>query len=143
MMEYQILNLLLDLRDELDLTYLFVTHDLSVVRHMADRVAVMYLGEIVECGESSQVLTRPRHPYTSALLDSVLSISPGLRVPEPGLSGEFPNPVNRPSGCPFHPRCPIADDKCKHEVPQAEASGQGFVKCWKASVDYTMKESAS
>ena len=139
----QILNLLLDLRDELDLTYLFVTHDLSVVRHMADRVAVMYLGEIVECGESSQVLTRPRHPYTSALLDSVLSISPGLRVPEPGLSGEFPNPVNRPSGCPFHPRCPIADDKCKHEVPQAEASGQGFVKCWKASVDYTMKESAS
>ncbi len=128
----QILNLLLDLRDELDLTYLFVTHDLSVVQHMADRVAVMYLGEIVECGDRSQVLSNPKHPYTSALLDSALSISPDLSVPAPGLSGEFPNPMNRPSGCPFHPRCPMAEQQCREEVPKPEIIDTTFVKCWKA-----------
>ncbi|MDF0750114.1 ABC transporter ATP-binding protein [Marinobacter sp. 71-i] len=128
----QILNLLLDLRDELDLTYLFVTHDLSVVQHMADRVAVMYLGEIVECGERRQVLTSPKHPYTRALLDSALSISPDLSVPAPGLSGEFPNPMNRPYGCPFHPRCPMAEQQCREEVPRPEIIDTTFVKCWKA-----------
>ncbi|TVP55667.1 MAG: ABC transporter ATP-binding protein [Halomonadaceae bacterium] len=128
----QILNLLLDLRDELDLTYLFVTHDLSVVQHMADRVAVMYLGEIVECGDRRQVLSHPKHPYTRALLDSALSISPELKVPAPRLAGDFPNPINRPSGCSFHPRCPIAEQQCKEQVPQAEIIDTTFVKCWKA-----------
>nr|WP_297401440.1 ABC transporter ATP-binding protein [uncultured Marinobacter sp.] len=128
----QILNLLLDLRDELDLTYLFVTHDLSVVRHMADRVAVMYLGEIVECGPRDQVLSNPKHPYTAALLDSALTISPDLRVPAPGLSGEFPNPMSRPSGCPFHPRCPVAESRCREEIPSPEIIETTLVKCWKA-----------
>ncbi|MBF5056857.1 oligopeptide/dipeptide ABC transporter ATP-binding protein-like protein, partial [Alcanivorax sp. 521-1] len=128
----QILNLLLDLRDELDLTYLFVTHDLSVVRHLADRVAVMYLGEIVECGERDQVLNRPRHPYTRALLDSALSIEPTRGVPAPDLAGEFPNPMNRPTGCPFHPRCPLADDRCRRRAPEPEHLDGTLVKCWKA-----------
>ncbi|WP_284709380.1 oligopeptide/dipeptide ABC transporter ATP-binding protein [Marinobacter sediminum] len=128
----QILNLLLDLRDELDLTYLFVTHNLSVVRHMADRVAVMYLGEIVECGDRDSVLSRPRHPYTKALMDSALSISPGREIPDPGLDGEFPNPMNRPSGCSFHPRCPIAEAQCREQAPRPEIIGSSLVKCWKA-----------
>ncbi|TYC57672.1 ABC transporter ATP-binding protein [Marinobacter sp. BW6] len=128
----QILNLLLDLRDELDLTYLFVTHNLSVVQHMADRVAVMYLGEIVECGERDQVMSNPKHPYTHALMDSALSISPGESVPDPGLSGEFPNPMNRPSGCPFHPRCPLADQQCREQAPAPELIDNTLVQCWKA-----------
>ncbi|KAF0807382.1 oligopeptide/dipeptide ABC transporter ATP-binding protein-like protein [Alcanivorax xiamenensis] len=129
----QILNLLLDLRDELDLTYLFVTHDLSVVGHLADRVAVMYLGEIAECGDRDQVLAHPKHPYTRALLDSALTIAPELDVPEPHLTGDFPNPMNRPGGCPFHPRCPLADARCRSRVPERERSTDGtLVKCWKA-----------
>lgn len=128
----QILNLLLDLRDELDLTYLFVTHNLSVVQHMADRVAVMYLGEIVECGERDQVMSSPKHPYTHALMDSALSISPGENVPDPGLSGDFPNPMNRPGGCPFHPRCPIADRQCREQAPGPELIDNTLVQCWKA-----------
>ncbi len=128
----QILNLLLDLRDELDLTYLFVTHNLSVVQHMADRVAVMYLGEIVECGERDQVMSDPKHPYTHALMNSALSISPGESVPDPGLSGDFPNPMNRPSGCPFHPRCPLADQQCREQAPGPELIDNTLVQCWKA-----------
>ncbi|TGN40714.1 ABC transporter ATP-binding protein [Marinobacter confluentis] len=128
----QILNLLLDLRDEMDLTYLFVTHNLSVVQHMADRVAVMYLGEIVECGDRDQVMTDPKHPYTHALMDSALSISPGETVPDPGLAGDFPNPMNRPSGCPFHPRCPLADQQCREQAPGPELIDNTLVQCWKA-----------
>ncbi len=128
----QILNLLLDLRDELNLTYLFVTHNLSVVQHMADRVAVMYLGEIVECGDRDQVMSNPKHPYTQALMDSALSISPGETVPDPGLSGDFPNPMNRPSGCPFHPRCPIAEQQCREQAPTPEIIDSTLVQCWKA-----------
>nr|WP_282433951.1 oligopeptide/dipeptide ABC transporter ATP-binding protein [Marinobacter caseinilyticus] len=130
----QILNLLLDLRDELDLTYLFVTHNLSVVEHMADRVAVMYLGEIVECGDRDQVMSDPKHPYTRALMDSALSISPGETVPDLGLSGDFPNPINRPSGCSFHPRCPIAEQQCRDKAPASELIDTTLVKCWKAGV---------
>src|SRR5690606_8088922 len=109
----QILNLLLDLRDELDLTYLFVTHNLSVVQHMADRVAVMYLGEIVECGNRDDVMLNPRHPYSRPLMASALSIAPGEIVPDLGLSGDFPNPMNRPTGCAFDPRCAIAEQVCR------------------------------
>jgi peptide/nickel transport system ATP-binding protein len=128
----QILNLLLDLRDELDLTYLFVTHNLSVVQHMADRVAVMYLGEIVECGDRDQVMSNPKHPYTHALMNSALSIAPGETVPDPGLAGDFPNPMNRPTGCPFHPRCPLADQKCREQAPGPEIIDSTLVQCWKA-----------
>ncbi|MFY3773940.1 dipeptide ABC transporter ATP-binding protein [Marinobacter salsuginis] len=137
----QILNLLLDLRDELDLTYLFVTHNLSVVQHMADRVAVMYLGEIVECGERDQVMSSPKHPYTHALMDSALSISPGESVPDPGLSGDFPNPMNRPGGCPFHPRCPIAEQQCREEAPGPELIDNTLVQCWKAKTAGSQLES--
>lgn len=128
----QILNLLLDLRDELDLTYLFVTHNLSVVQHMADRVAVMYLGEIVECGNRDDVMLNPRHPYTRALMDSALSIAPGEIVPDLGLSGDFPNPMNRPTGCAFNPRCPIAEQVCRERAPAPEIIGSSLVRCWKA-----------
>ena len=128
----QILNLLLDLRDELDLTYLFVTHNLSVVQHMADRVAVMYLGEIVECGDRDDVMLNPRHPYTRALMDSALSIAPGEIVPDLGLSGDFPNPMNRPAGCAFNPRCPIAEQVCRERAPAPEIIGSSLVRCWKA-----------
>ncbi len=128
----QILNLLLDLRDELDLTYLFVTHNLSVVQHMADRVAVMYLGEIVECGNRDDVMLNPRHPYTRALMDSALSIAPGEVVPDLGLSGDFPNPMNRPTGCAFNPRCPIAEQVCRERAPAPEIIGSSLVRCWKA-----------
>lgn len=137
----QILNLLLDLRDELDLTYLFVTHNLSVVQHMADRVAVMYLGEIVECGERDQVMSSPKHPYTHALMDSALSISPGESVPDPGLSGDFPNPMNRPGGCPFHPRCPIAEQQCREQAPGPELIDNTLVQCWKAKTAGSQLES--
>ncbi|MBU2049998.1 MAG: ABC transporter ATP-binding protein, partial [Gammaproteobacteria bacterium] len=119
-------------RDELDLTYLFVTHNLSVVQHMADRVAVMYLGEIVECGNRDDVMLNPRHPYTRALMDSALSIAPGEVVPDLGLSGDFPNPMNRPTGCAFNPRCPIAEQVCRERAPAPEIIGSSLVRCWKA-----------
>lgn len=128
----QILNLLLDLRDELDLTYLFVTHNLSVVQHMADRVAVMYLGEIIECGDRDDVMLNPRHPYTRALMGSALSIAPGEVVPDLELAGDFPNPMNRPSGCSFHPRCPMAESICREQAPAPEIIGSTLVRCWKA-----------
>jgi len=128
----QILNLLLDLRDELDLTYLFVTHNLSVVKHMADRVAVMYLGQIVERGERSAIFEHPRHPYTRALLASALSISPGESIPDTGLGGDFPNPLNMPTGCPFNPRCSLADGRCRSEVPPPRTISGTLVRCFHA-----------
>ena len=102
----QILNLLLDLRRELGLTLVLISHDLAVVEHMANRIAVMYLGRIVEEGTAEQVFDRPRHPYTKALLGSVLTPEPELGLPEVVLGATFPNPVEPPAGCVFHPRCP-------------------------------------
>jgi peptide/nickel transport system ATP-binding protein len=128
----QILNLLLDLRDELQLTYLFVTHDLSVVQHMADRVAVMYLGQIVELGPRQEVLHDPRHPYTRALLDSVLTIDAGKPVPDTGLGADFPDPLNVPSGCAFHPRCRLAVDQCRLEAPGPRQVLGRQVRCARA-----------
>ena len=122
----QILNLLLDLRAELGLTYMIITHDLSVVEHMATRVAVMYLGQIVEVSDKERLFEARRHPYTRALLRSLLKMMPGAPVPDPSVGGGFPNPLDMPSGCRFHPRCPEAQDRCAQEMPQL---GADAVRC--------------
>ena len=118
----QILNLLEDLQDELNLTYLFIAHDLSVVRHISDRVAVMYLGKIAEIGETEELYTRPRHPYTAALLSAAQEPDPDLVHQRQRiiLAGDPPSPIYLPSGCSFHPRCPKAQEKCSVEVPTLE-----------------------
>ncbi len=128
----QVVNLLEELQDRLNLTYLFVAHDLSMVRHICDRVAVMYLGIIVEMGERDEVYEHPLHPYTKALLSAV-------PIPDPRkerarqrviLTGDVPSPINPPSGCRFHPRCPVALEKCKTETPVMKEAAPGhFVEC--------------
>ncbi len=117
----QILNLLSDLRAAFDLTLMFISHNLAVVEHIADEVAVMYLGRIVEHGASETVFRAPRHPYTRALLASVLTPEPGLGLPDVGLGEGYPDPSNIPAGCRFHPRCPIAIDICRVRPPAREA----------------------
>ncbi len=116
----QIINLLEELRQRLDLTYLFIGHDLSVVRHLCDRVAVMYLGRVMEMAGSEELFANPRHPYTRALIDAVPNPDPlteAERAPV-SLGGEIPSPLDPPSGCVFHTRCPIAMNRCRCEVPQ-------------------------
>lgn len=113
----QILNLLMDLRKELNLTYVFISHNLAVVEHIATRVAVMYLGRIVELAETARLFSNPQHPYTHALLGSVLTPEPGLGIPDTGLGLAFPDPLNPPSGCVFNPRCHIATQQCRTEQP--------------------------
>jgi peptide/nickel transport system ATP-binding protein len=126
----QILNLLADLRRDLGLTYLFISHNLAVVEHVATEVAVMYLGRIVEKSETDQLFRAPRHPYTQALLASVLTPEPGKGVPDVGLGDSMPDPANIPAGCRFHPRCRIAVDRCRSEAPKAVANAQyGMVEC--------------
>jgi peptide/nickel transport system ATP-binding protein len=125
----QILNLLLDLRRDLGLTYLFISHNLAVVEHTATRVAVMYLGRIVELAEREALFRAPKHPYTQALLASVLTPEPGLGVPETGLGLAMPNPLAPPPGCVFHPRCPHAGPRCSAETPRHTPEGAGFVAC--------------
>ncbi len=125
----QILNLLQTLRAELNLTYVFITHDLSVVEYMADHVAVMYLGRIVETGPVAQVLRAPRHPYTRALLDSILTPEPGLGLPRPDLGRGFPDPLDPPPGCRFHPRCPKAFGPCSTLAPVRVSEGDSSVEC--------------
>ena len=113
----QIVNLLLDLQQRLGLTYLFISHDLNVVRYLADRIAVMYLGRIVELGPAEVVYARPRHPYTQLLLEAVPAPDPALKDQTVLIKGEVPSPLSPPAGCPFHPRCPKADDRCRAERP--------------------------
>jgi peptide/nickel transport system ATP-binding protein len=113
----QVLNLLQDLQGKFGLTYLFVAHDLSVVEHISDRVAVMYVGRLVEHAKTTELFANPRHPYTEALLSAVPKPDPRVRVEPMILTGEVPDPANAPSGCPFHPRCRYAQDICKVERP--------------------------
>jgi peptide/nickel transport system ATP-binding protein len=125
----QILNLLLDLQRELGLTYVFISHNLAVVEHIATRVAVMYLGQVVELSETAALFRDPRHPYTRALLASVLTPEPGLGIPDTGLGLAFPDPLNPPPGCPFHPRCPDAIEVCRVEMPPLVDTGHGVAAC--------------
>jgi peptide/nickel transport system ATP-binding protein len=113
----QILNLLQDLQKEFNLAYIVISHNLAVVEHMATRVAVMYLGRIVEESETTALFRAPRHPYTQALLASVLTPEPGLGVPDTHLGTAFPNPLDPPSGCAFHPRCAHAMSICAEQRP--------------------------
>ena len=130
----QILNLLLELQDEFGLTYLFVSHDLAVVKHLSDRVAVMYAGRIVETGEASRVFSAPRHPYTEALLSAVPEPDPDSKSKRIVLEGDVPDPAHFPLGCAFHPRCPYVIDRCKTEaVPLADDGEGGAVRCLRAN----------
>jgi peptide/nickel transport system ATP-binding protein len=130
----QILNLLQDLQREFRLTYLFVAHDLSVVRHISDRVAVMYVGRIVELAETEALFTAPKHPYTAALLSAVPEPDPRARSKRIILQGEVANPAAPPPGCYFHPRCPHAIDRCRTEAPAwEEIAPARFVACHRAA----------
>jgi len=126
----QILNLMQDLQDELNLTYLFISHDLSVVQYIAHRVVVMYVGKIVEIAETEKLFTEPKHPYTQALLSSVPVPNPAVRARGQALTGEVANPADPPSGCYFHPRCPFAKDICRTDEPPLTEIEEGqFAKC--------------
>jgi len=116
----QIINLLEDLQEQFNLTYLFIAHDLSVVRHISDRVGVMYLGHLVEMAERNEIYRNPIHPYTKALLSAVPIPDPVLDAQRERvlLTGEVPSPLNPPSGCVFHPRCPVANDTCSQILPE-------------------------
>jgi peptide/nickel transport system ATP-binding protein len=122
--EAQVLNLLFDLKQRLGLTYLFISHDLSVVRFIADRVLVMYLGRVVEIGPTDTLFARPLHPYTQALLASRPSMDPARRIEEPPIVGDPPNPIDPPSGCRFHPRCPYAQAVCTTRDPALSAADE-------------------
>jgi len=126
----QVVNLLQDIQEDFGLTYLFIAHDLSVIEHISDRVAVMYLGRIVELSEATELYKAPRHPYTEALLNAVPVPDPNLpRVAEP-LKGEVPSPINPPTGCHFHPRCPYAREICQRvDPPLEDKGGEHFAAC--------------
>jgi peptide/nickel transport system ATP-binding protein len=113
----QILNLLVTLQDDLDLTYLFISHDLGVVRHMSTRIVVMYLGRVVEEAATTELFDEPLHPYTQALLAAVPSVDIDESRHERGVEGDLPSPLDPPAGCHFHPRCPFAMERCRHEYP--------------------------
>ncbi len=123
----QVVNLLMDLQEEFSLTYLFIAHDLSVVEHISDRVAVMYLGKIVEVADAEQLYKDPKHPYTQALLSAVPVPDPTATSRRIALKGELPSPAAPPPGCAFHPRCPVAVDVCSREEPRLSDSGRGHL----------------
>jgi len=123
----QILNLLKDLQHQFNLTYLFITHDLGVVRHMSDRVAVMYLGKIVELADSEDLYENPLHPYTQALLSAIPIPDPAVKKKRMILSGDMPSPLDPPAGCAFHPRCPFRMDRCDQVEPPLENWGHGHL----------------
>ena len=126
----QVLNLLLELQARLGLTFLFVAHDLSVVRHISDRVAVMYVGQLVELAPTKTLFSLPLHPYTAALMRAVPVPDPRIAIGEATLKGEVPSPANPPTGCYFHPRCAFAQDRCRQEAPALREPKPGhFVRC--------------
>jgi oligopeptide/dipeptide ABC transporter ATP-binding protein len=126
----QVINLMMDLQREKRLSYLFIAHDLAVVEHISHRIAVMYLGKIVEYADKKTLFTNPLHPYTQALLSAVPVPNPKLRREKRLLQGDVPSPINPPPGCTFHTRCPFAEDRCRQEVPVLKeiAPGHG-VSC--------------
>ncbi len=126
----QVLNLLADLQDEFKLAYVFISHDLSVVRHIANRVMVIYLGKAVETGTREVIFSGPRHPYTRALLSSTPVADPLARKERIILKGELPSPFDPPGGCAFHPRCPMAFARCREEAPRPEMKQGRLVACW-------------
>ncbi|MCC6945527.1 MAG: ABC transporter ATP-binding protein [Thermomicrobiales bacterium] len=126
----QVLNLLRHLQEQFDLTYLFIAHNLAVVAHIADRIGVMYLGKVVEVGASQEVIERPKHPYTKALISAIPIPEPGRKRERILLHGDVPSPANPPRGCRFHPRCPIAQSKCSEDEPVLEEKYQNhWVAC--------------
>lgn len=120
----QVLNLFMDLRRDLHLTAIFISHDLGVVRHVSDRVAIMYLGRLVELAPTAELYAAPSHPYTQALFDSVPRVGEGRQIFKP-IAGEIPSPLHPPTGCHFHPRCPQAGPRCKNEVPALRPTAPG------------------
>jgi peptide/nickel transport system ATP-binding protein len=124
----QILNLMRDLQQRLGLTYLFISHNLAVVRHMSDRLGVMYLGRIVESGPAETVFRKPLHPYTRLLLDAIPDLET-VGLPRTPVGGEVPSPISPPPGCPFHPRCPLANARCRAEKPRLTPEGETLVAC--------------
>jgi dipeptide transport system ATP-binding protein len=127
----QVLNLLADLQGELKLAYLFISHDLTVVRHIASRVMVIYLGRAVETAPTEAIFDAPQHPYTQSLLSATPSADLARRQKRIVLRGELPSPINPPNGCAFHPRCPVVQDKCRSEMPLFGAAGNSQVACWR------------
>jgi oligopeptide/dipeptide ABC transporter ATP-binding protein len=126
----QILNLLIDLQKEFNLSYLFIAHDLAVVKHISDRIAIMYLGKIVESGDGNEIYQKARHPYTQSLISAIPVPDPHRELNRQIISGDVPSPINPPSGCTFHPRCPMVIDRCKHEIPQLETvAGAHIASC--------------
>jgi oligopeptide/dipeptide ABC transporter ATP-binding protein len=129
----QVLNILEDLQQEFGLTYLFIAHNLSVVEHVSDRVAVMYLGKLVEMTTRDELFRNPLHPYTQALMSAIPVANPRMRRQRVILKGDVPSPLNPPKGCRFHPRCPVAVEKCSREEPQfKELAPEHWVACWVA-----------
>ena len=121
----QVINLLEDLQEKFGLTYLFIAHDLSVVEHISDRVAVMYLGRVVEVATSEELYANPLHPYTEALLSAVPIPDPKIKRKRIVLQGDVPSPINPPAGCRFHPRCPVAQASCSAHDPRLEVAADG------------------
>ncbi len=129
----QVLNLLMDLQEELQLAYLFIAHDLSVVRYIADDVMVMYLGKVAEYGKAEHIFERPRHPYTQALLASTPHLNANLRKERVVLAGELPSPLSPPSGCVFHTRCPFAKAQCAEQVPEVTKFDDRLTSCMRVA----------
>jgi peptide/nickel transport system ATP-binding protein len=128
----QILNLMRDLQDEFGLTYLFISHDLSVVRHMANRIGVLYLGRLAEVSDAKALFQMPKHPYTNMLLDAVPDLAM-TGCPRKQVEGEIPNPIDPPTGCAFHPRCPLVFDRCRAEMPELTPTPTGHAACFAAA----------